>query len=109
MSEQPRVPETLQTWAGITWRLLVLLAGLAVVVLGLNQIFPVVFALFFAMLVTAWTTPVMNLLHKFLPKVISMILALILIVTAIVTILGIVIRSSIAEGPKLVSSLPSAV
>lgn len=107
MSDQSQVPQGLQTWAGVIWRILILLAGLYVLGLILDQIFPVVFALFFAMLVTAWTSPVMNLLHKFLPKVISMILALILIIAAIVTILGIVIRSSIAEGPKLVSSLES--
>ena len=63
------VPDTLKTAAGLIWRLLVILAGFAVIVVGLGAIFPVVFALFFAMLVTAWTQPVMNLLHKVLPKV----------------------------------------
>jgi predicted PurR-regulated permease PerM len=106
-SQSDAIPDTLKTAAGFTWRLLILLAGLAVFVLALGTIFPVVFALFFAMLVTAWTQPVMNVIHKVLPKVISMLLALILIGSAILAILYIVISSSVAEGPKLVTSLTS--
>lgn len=105
--QQSQVPGTLQTLAGYTWRLLVLLAGFAVIVVIFGAIFPVVFALFFAMLVTAWTQPVMKLIHKVLPKVISMILALVLIVSAIFAILYVVVSSSVSEGPKLVSSLQS--
>jgi len=41
------VPDTLKTAAGLTWRFLVILAGVGVLVLGLGTIFPVVFALFF--------------------------------------------------------------
>lgn len=105
--QQSGVPRTLQTISGITWRVLVLLAGVAVLGLIMNQIFPVVIALFLAMLVTALTTPVMNLLHKFLPKVIAMLLALAAIVAGIVVILFIVIRSTINESTKLVASLQS--
>jgi predicted PurR-regulated permease PerM len=101
------VPDTLKTAAGLTWRFLVILAGVGVLVLGLGAIFPVVFALFFALLVTAWTQPVMNLIHKVLPKVISMMLALALIASAILAILFVVISSSVAEGPKLLTSLTS--
>jgi predicted PurR-regulated permease PerM len=101
------VPDTLKTAAGLTWRFLIILAGVGVLVLGLGTIFPVVFALFFAMLVTAWTQPVMNLIHKVLPKVISMLLALALIASAILAILFVVISSSVAEGPKLLTSLTS--
>lgn len=101
------IPGTLKLTAGITWRVLVLLAGFSVFVLILGRIFPVVFALFFALLVTAWAQPVMNLFARIMPKVIAMILALIVISAAILTILTIVIRSTISEGPKLVSSLQS--
>ena len=101
------VPPTLQQAAGITWRILILLAGFAVVVVILGRIFPVVFALFLAMLVTAWTSPVMNLFNKFLPKVLAMILALVLIITSMVTILFIVVRSTISESSKLIASLQS--
>jgi predicted PurR-regulated permease PerM len=103
------VPETLRTLSGITWRLLVLLAGVGVLVLGMGRIFPVVFALFFAMLVTAWATPVMNLINKILPKVISMILALFLIGSAILLIMYVVISSSVSEGPKLLASITSGI
>jgi putative heme transporter len=106
-SDTDGVPQTLRDVAGITWRLLIILAGFAVVVVIMGAIFPVVFALFFALLVTAWTQPVMNLLHRFLPKVVSMILALFLITVAILSILYVVISSSISEGPKLVASLKS--
>lgn len=106
-ADQSEVPGTLRNLAGITWRLLVLLAGVAVIVVIFGRIFPVVFALFFAMLVTAWTQPVMKLIHRVLPKVISMILALALISAAIVGILYVVISSSISEGPKLLTSLKS--
>ncbi|MCX6423899.1 MAG: AI-2E family transporter, partial [Actinobacteria bacterium] len=101
------VPDNLKTTAGIIWRVLVVLAGLAVLVAIMGRIFPVVFALFFAMLVTAWTMPVMNLLKKFLPKPIAMVLALLAIGAAIVAIMAVVISSSIHEGPKLVLAIQS--
>jgi predicted PurR-regulated permease PerM len=107
MSSSDDIPQTLRTFAGYTWRILVLLAGFAVLVIVMGRIFPVVFALFFAMLVTAWTQPVMKFFQRFLPKIVSMLLALLVIITAIVTILYIVVTSTIAEGPKFVSSLQS--
>lgn len=102
-----QVPPTLNRVAGITWRLLVLLAGLVVIGYALNIIFPVVIAFFLSLLVTALATPLMNVLKKFMPKVLAMILALIIIISAIVTILFVVIRSTIAESSKLVTSLQS--
>ena len=101
------VPGTLKLTAGITWRILVILAGLAVAGYFLNVIYPVVLALLFAVLMTAWTQPLMNLFRRVLPKVVSMILALLLIGAAVVVIVGSVIRSSIAEGPKLVAAVES--
>ena len=107
MSQSDNVPQTLRTLSGYTWRILVLLAGLAVILIVMGRIFPVVFALFFAMLVTAWTQPIMNLFARVMPKVVAMILALLIILTLVVVILGAVVRSSIAEGPKLVTSITS--
>ena len=101
------VPDTLRTLAGITWRVLVVLAGVAVAAIALDRIMPVAFALFFAMLMTAWAQPLMNVFHRFLPKVLSMVLSLLIIGAAVFIILGSVIRSSIGEGPKLVASLTS--
>ena len=99
------VPQTLKALSGITWRVLVLIAGLVLAGYVLNVIFPVVFALFFALLMTAWAQPIMNVLHKVMPKVVAMILALLIIAAAVVVILGVVIRATIQEGPKLVGSL----
>ena len=101
------VPDTLRNLAGLTWRLLVLAAGVVAAGLVLNTIMPVVFALFFAILMTAWAQPLMRLFHKFLPKVLSMVLALLVIGAAVVVILGAVINATIHEGPKLVASLTS--
>jgi predicted PurR-regulated permease PerM len=102
-----RVPPTLVRASGITWRILILLAGLVVIGYVLNIIFPVVLAFFLSLLVTALAEPVMRLFARIMPKVLAMILSLLLIITAIVTILFIVIRSTIAESSKLVSSLQS--
>ncbi|MSW94255.1 MAG: AI-2E family transporter [Actinobacteria bacterium] len=107
MSTEENIPDTLRTLSGFTWRLLVMVAGFAFILFILNGIFPVVFALFFALLVTAWTSPVMNLYNKLLPKIVSMILALITILVAVVVILGTVVKSSIEEGPKLAASISS--
>lgn len=99
------VPDTLKTAAGLTWRVLVLLLGFSVFVLILGKVFPVVFALFFAMLVTAWASPLMNLLARIMPKVIAMILSLIVISAAILFIIYTVVNASIKEGPALVTSI----
>ena len=104
-SGEENIPDTLRTLAGFTWRLLVVIAGLALVLYIFNGIFPVVFALFFAMLVTAWTSPVMNLYNRIMPKVLAMILALLTITALVVVIVATVINSAIHEGPKLVDSI----
>ena len=100
------VPPTLKTAAGITWRVLVLLAGLAVIFFILGQIFVVVVALFLAAFFTALASPIMNFLQKraHLHKAIAMVLAIILIAVAAIVVLTIVIRSIIEEGPQLASS-----
>lgn len=103
------IPKTLRTTAGITWRLLIILAGFLAAGYFLDLIFPVAFALFFAMLVTAWAQPLMHLFQKKLPKVVSMALAIIVILAAIGIILSSVIRSSVQEGPKLVASVQNGI
>ena len=81
------IPGTLKITAGLTWRVLVIVAGVVVAGYVMNVIFPVVFALFFAMLMTAWTQPLMNVFHRFLPKVLSMVLALLIIGAAVVVLI----------------------
>lgn len=99
------IPPTLRSMAGITWRVLILIAGFILLLLVFNAILPVIFALFFAMLVTAWTSPIMKPLSRIMPKVIAMIVSLVAIATAIILILTSVVRSTIDEGPKLVASI----
>lgn len=108
-SVEERIPGTLRLSAGITWRVLIILAGFVVAGFVLNIILPVAFALFFAMLMTAWAQPLMNLFHRKLPKVLSMVLALLLITALVLIILGSVIRSTIEEGPKLVAAVQSGI
>ena len=110
MAEDDRstgVPPTLVKASGITWRVLVLLAGLVVIGYVLNIIFPVVLAFFLSLLVTALAAPLMRVFNKVLPKILSMILAILVIIAAIVSILFIVVRSTISESSKLVASLQS--
>ena len=103
------VPGTLKLLSGITWRLLIVIAGVVVAGYVLNIIFPVVFALFFALLMTAWSQPLMNLLHRVLPKVVSMVIALLVIGAAVLAVVGLVVRSTISEGPKLVDSVQGGI
>jgi predicted PurR-regulated permease PerM len=101
------VPDTLRTLAGITWRVLVVLAGVALAAIVVNRIMPVAFAIFFAMLMTAWAQPLMHVFNRIMPKVLAMVLALLVIGAAVVGILFVVVRATIQEGPKLVESLTS--
>jgi predicted PurR-regulated permease PerM len=109
VSGQDQVPGTLRDIAGIVWRLLIIVAGLVLCGFILDKIFPVVFALFFAMLVTAWAGPIMNFFNKVMPKVIAMLLALLVIATGIVAILTVVIRATISEGPKFFEAITSGI
>jgi len=101
------VPDTLRDVAGIVWRLLILGAGLVVLGFLLSKIAPVAFALFFAMLVTAWASPIMNIFRKIMPKVIAMLLALLVIAAGVVAIFVVVIRSTVSEGPKFADAVTS--
>lgn len=102
-----KIPPTLIKTAGITWRVLILIAGLVAVGYVLNIIFPVIFALFLSLLVTALAAPLMNGLSRFMPKMLAMALSIMVIISAIVSVLFIVVRSTIAESANLVSSLQS--
>jgi putative heme transporter len=101
------VPETLKTWAGITWRVLVILAGFGVLIFLMGQISIVLIALFLAAFFTALASPIMGVLQRKakLHKVPAMILAIIFIGISIVVVLGIVIRSIVNEAPDLAQSV----
>ena len=57
------IPETLRTWAGPTWRVLVILAGFGVLILLMGQISIVLIALFLAAFFTALASPIMRFLQ----------------------------------------------
>jgi predicted PurR-regulated permease PerM len=91
----------------ITWRSLVIVAGVVVVATGLGYVGPVVIALFAAMLFAALAGPIMRLLRTFLPKIVAMILSLMVIASVVSTIFYFVIASVISEGPKVIPAVES--
>ena len=101
------VPPTLKTWAGITWRVLVILAGFAVLFFLMGQVSIVLIALFLAAFFTALASPIMGFLQKraHLHKAIAMVLAIIIIGFAVVLVLYIVVNSIINEAPDLSQSV----
>lgn len=101
------IPPTLQTWAGLTWRILIILAGFAVLFFIMGQISIVLIALFLAAFFTALASPIMHFLQRRakLHKVIAMILAIIFIAISIVVVLSIVISSIVNEAPDLAQSV----
>ena len=105
------IPPTLQTWAGLTWRILVILAGFAVLFLILGQISLVLIALFLAAFFTALASPIMSVLQRklHLHKVLAMIFAIFLIAVAVVVVLTIMVRSIVEEAPQLVDSFNQSI
>lgn len=101
------VPPTLKTWAGMTWRILVILAGFGVLFFLMGQVSVVLIALFLAAFFTALASPIMAFLQKraHLHKAIAMVLAIIIIAVAVVVVLSIVINSIINEAPDLSQSV----
>lgn len=101
------VPETLRTWAGLTWRILVILAGFGVLIFLMGQISIVLIALFLAAFFTALASPIMGFLQRKakLHRVVAMILSIIFIGISIVVVLGIVVRSIVSEAPDLAQSV----
>lgn len=99
------IPPTLRAWSGITWRVIVVLAGFAVAFFFIGLVATVFIALFLAAFFTALAGPIRDLLARFLPKVISLIGSIFLIALAIIVVLYIVITSIINEGPALTKSV----
>ncbi len=75
------VAPTLAGVASVTWRVLVILAGIWVLGQIVGYVGAVVLALFFAMLMTALAGPISRALQRFLPKVLSVVISLLLIAT----------------------------
>lgn len=101
------IPETLSTWAGLTWRVLVVIAGFGVLILLMGQISIVLIALFLAAFFTALASPIMRFLQTKakLPKAIALILSILFIGASIALVLFIVVRSIVSEAPDLATSI----
>ncbi len=116
MSEQERterqplrVPETLQSIAGITWRLLIIGIAFYLLVMALDLIFPVAIAFFLAMFTTALADPLARIFQRILPKWLSVVLALLLIFLASVFLIGRVIGSIVEQGPALAEAISAGI
>ncbi len=102
------IPPVLVSWAGITWRVLIVIAGLVALFYVIGLVAVVAIALFLAAFFTALAGPIRDLFARFLPRVISLILSIVFIAVAIVVVLAIVVRSVINEGPSLGQAVTKA-
>ncbi|MEZ5116453.1 MAG: AI-2E family transporter [Candidatus Nanopelagicales bacterium] len=103
------IPPALRATAGVSWRLLVVGALVWVVLQFLGLAFPVVLAIFFAMLMTALAGPVARFIGRVLPKVLSIVIALLLIAVATLTIVGLVVRSIVSEASNLTTAIQDGI
>jgi putative heme transporter len=105
------IPPTLRTWAGLTWRILIILAGFAVLFTIMGQISIVLIALFLAAFFTALASPIMSFLQRkaHLHKVVAMVASIFVIGLAVIVVLSIVVRSIVTEAPALASSIQQGV
>jgi predicted PurR-regulated permease PerM len=99
------IPTTLRVWSGITWRVIIVLAGFAVAFFFIGLVATVFIALFLAAFFTALASPIRNLLARFLPRVIALIASIVLIGVAVLVVLSIVVASIVNEGPALSQSV----
>lgn len=102
------IPQTLNTWAGITWRVLIILASFVAVLYVMGMIATVLVALFLGAFFTALASPIRNLFAKVMPRTLALIASILAIAVAIVVVLGIVISSVINQGPALARSVTQA-
>ncbi|MSV73649.1 MAG: hypothetical protein F2881_10065, partial [Actinobacteria bacterium] len=90
------VPHGLKTSAGVTWRILVLLAALAVVLMAVGQITPVVIAVFFALVITALAEPVVRRVKRVMPDALAVVLTLLVMGAVVFVVFGVVVRAIIS-------------
>jgi putative heme transporter len=102
------IPTTLRVWSGITWRVIIVLAGFAVAFFFIGLVATVFIALFLAAFFTALASPIRDLLARFLPRILALIGSIVLIAIAVAVVLTIVVTSIINEGPALSKSVSTA-
>ncbi|MFY9331845.1 MAG: AI-2E family transporter [Candidatus Nanopelagicales bacterium] len=102
------IPATLSTWAGITWRVLVVLAGFVAIFYVMGLVSTVLIALFLGAFFTALASPIRNVFAKVMPRPLALITSIITIAVAIAVVLFVVVSSIINQGPALAKSVNSA-
>lgn len=102
------IPPGLISWAGITWRVLVVVAGLVAILYVIGLVAVVAIALFLAAFFTALASPIRDFFARIMPRVIALILSIVFIAVAIIVVLTIVVRSVINEGPSLAQAVTKA-
>lgn len=98
------VPPGLENAAAMTWRILLVLFGLFIVVKAIGFFGGVAMALFFAMVITALGTPIHRRLAKFMPNALASVLTLLFMMFLVSTVLGLVVNSVIGEAGNLAQS-----
>ncbi|MHC8496918.1 MAG: AI-2E family transporter [Actinomycetes bacterium] len=102
------VPHTLIVWSGMTWRVLVILAGFVALFYVMGLIATVLVALFLGAFFTALASPIRNLFAKVMPRPLALITSILTITVAITLVLFVVVTSVINEAPALTKSVNSA-
>lgn len=100
-----QVPHGLTVAAGVTWRVLVLLAAVVVISTVAGRLTPVVFALFFALVVTALAEPIVRRIKPHMPDALAVALTLLVMAVVVSLVFGFVFKSIVDEMPALVEQL----
>lgn len=96
--------EGLKNAAAITWRVLLLLVGLFLLLKAVGLLGGVAMALFFAMVITALGGPVHRFFIKFMPNALGAILTMLLMIFILLGVLSLIITSIISEAGNLVTA-----
>lgn len=96
--------EGLKNAAGITWRILLLIVGLLVLLKIVGLLGGVAMALFFAMVITALGGPIHRFLTKFLPNAAGAILTILFMLFIVSGVLSLIVTSIVSEAGNLVSA-----
>lgn len=95
------VPQWLRRAGGYSWRLLVTLAAVAVVVYGALQIKLVLIAIFLALVITSVLEPGVTWLTRWMPRAAATVIALVSAILFFLGLLSYVVYSVTVEAPSL--------
>ena len=91
------VPRGLKNAAGITWRLLVLIAGFLVLLKVLGLLGGVAMAIFFSLIVAALAGPMQRRLRRIMPDALATVLAMLLMILFVLLVFAFVVKSIVNE------------